>query len=263
MNKYEIVSKVGEGAYGVVLKCRSRVAPFEIVAIKKFKENQSDPLVAKTTMREVALLSVLKSHTNIVLLKDAFRRKGKLYLVFEYMEKNLLEVIESVAKEQQALAAAAAAGGQSSLATTQNSISLGSPCGGLNPVLIKLYIWQLVKAIAFCHAQGIVHRDIKPENLLVSPENGNRLALCDFGFARKLNQQQQQQLHSNDDSDASLMSTSDEPLSPATNSTANGSKDQQEGDMTDYVATRWYRAPELLLGSTSYGTAVDVSLFVH
>lgn len=44
-------------------------------------------------MREVKMLRMLK-HPNIVLLKEAFKRKGRLYLVFEYIEKNLLEVLE-------------------------------------------------------------------------------------------------------------------------------------------------------------------------
>ena len=59
----------------------------------------------------------------------------------------------------------------------------------------------------------IIHRDIKPENILVS-KNGV-VKLCDFGFARTL---------------------------------------AQPGEIyTDYVATRWYRAPELLVGDTKYG----------
>ena len=59
----------------------------------------------------------------------------------------------------------------------------------------------------------IIHRDIKPENILVS-KNGV-VKLCDFGFARTL---------------------------------------AQPGEAyTDYVATRWYRAPELLVGDTKYG----------
>ena len=59
----------------------------------------------------------------------------------------------------------------------------------------------------------IIHRDIKPENILVS-KNGV-VKLCDFGFARTI---------------------------------------AQPGEIyTDYVATRWYRAPELLVGDTKYG----------
>jgi cyclin-dependent kinase-like len=76
-----------------------------LVAIKKFKEGDEDEIAKKTIMREVKMLRMLK-HNNIVLLKEAFKRylnnslllcvyrKGRLYLVFEYIEKNLLEVLE-------------------------------------------------------------------------------------------------------------------------------------------------------------------------
>jgi cyclin-dependent kinase-like len=92
MNKYEVLGVVGEGAYGVVLRCRNKDTS-EIVAIKKFKESEDDEVVRKTTLREVKILRMLK-HENIVELREAFRRKGKLYLVFEYVEKNLLEILE-------------------------------------------------------------------------------------------------------------------------------------------------------------------------
>lgn len=76
-------------------------------------------------------------HENIVQLKEAFRRKGKLYLVFEYVDKNLLEVLED------------------------NAV-------GLDIEKIRTYIYQLCKSIEYCHKQDIIHRDIKPENLLIS-----------------------------------------------------------------------------------------------
>ena len=76
----------------MVLKCRNKENN-EIVAIKKFKEAEEDETVHKITIREVKILRLLK-HENIVQLKEAFKRKGKLYLVFEYVEINLLEVIE-------------------------------------------------------------------------------------------------------------------------------------------------------------------------
>ena len=95
---------------------------------------------------------------------------------------------------------------------------------GLDPETVRRYVWQLVRAISCCHRSDIVHRDIKPENLLVDPESRSNAALklCDFGFARALTRAK----------------TEREPL-------------------TDYVATRWYRAPELLLGSDAYGFEVD------
>ena len=65
-----------------------------------------------------------------------------------------------------------------------------------------------------------MHRDVKPENMLLS-KNGV-LKICDFGFARTL------------------------------------AKSSENAHFTDYVSTRWYRAPELLVGDTAYGKAVDV-----
>jgi len=138
-------------------------------------------------MREVKILRMLR-HQNIVSLLEAFRRKGKLYLVFEYVEKNLLEVLEDKPS-------------------------------GLSPSLVQRYIYQLCMAIDWCHSNNVIHRDIKPENLLIDT-SASVLKLCDFGFARTL---------------------------------ANNAQ-----ELTDYVATRWYRAPELLLGSTNYDSSVDI-----
>lgn len=93
MNKYEILGIVGEGAYGIVYKAknkdsgefgklksilfRSVVINFYcccIVAIKKFKESaDEDPIVKKTTMREVKMLRSLKD-SSIVKLIEAFKR---------------------------------------------------------------------------------------------------------------------------------------------------------------------------------------------
>lgn len=185
MNKFEVLGVVGEGAYGVVLKCRHKETK-EIVAIKKFKDSEENEEVKETTLRELKMLRTLKQE-NIVELKEAFRRRGKLYLVFEYVEKNMLELLEEMPN--------------------------GAP-----PDKVKNYIYQLIKAIHWCHKNDIVHRDIKPENLLIS--HNDILKLCDFGFARNLSE----------------------------GSNAN---------YTEYVATRWYRSPELLLGAP-YGKAVDM-----
>jgi len=89
MNKYEIVGIVGEGAYGIVYKAKNKENG-EFVAIKKFKESiDEDEIVKKTTNREIRMLKTLR-HENIVVFKEYFKRKGKLYLVFEFVEKTLL-----------------------------------------------------------------------------------------------------------------------------------------------------------------------------
>ncbi|KAF7656049.1 hypothetical protein LDENG_00046860 [Lucifuga dentata] len=146
MNKFEVLGIVGEGAYGVVLKCRHKETN-ELVAIKKFKDSEENEEVKETTLRELKMLRTLKQD-NIVELKEAFRRRGKLYLVFEYVERNMLELLEELPN--------------------------GAP-----PDKVRSYIYQLIKAINWCHKNEIVHRDIKPENLLISSEDV--LKLCDFG----------------------------------------------------------------------------------
>ena len=95
-------------------------------------------------------------HENIVQLREAFRRKGRLYLIFEYVDKNLLEIIEMNPTGLQ-------------VKFTQHD-------------KIKSFIYQLCNALDFCHSQNIIHRDIKPENLLISLSGS--LKVCDFGFAR-------------------------------------------------------------------------------
>ncbi|CAD5116341.1 DgyrCDS5242 [Dimorphilus gyrociliatus] len=198
MNKYEVIDVVGEdrfiecsqeflltGAYGVVLKCKHKETS-EYVAIKKFKDSEDNDDVKRTTMRELRMLRDLRQE-NIVVLIEAFRRKGKLYLVFEYVERNMLEMLEEMPN-------------------------------GVPSEKSRSYVYQLCKAIYWCHTHEVIHRDVKPENLLISKDDV--LKLCDFGFARSLSS-------------------------------------KGDAKYTDYVATRWYRSPELLLGA-AYGKSVDV-----
>jgi len=85
---------------------------------------------------------------------------------------------------------------------------------------IQFFLYQILRGLKFIHSAGVIHRDLKPRNLLV---NSNcDLKICDFGLSRAIHYQ------------------------------------QKTGDMTDYVATRWYRAPELLLAAKEYGPSVDM-----
>jgi cyclin-dependent kinase-like len=65
----------------------------QVVAIKKFKESDEDEQVRKTALREVRVLKLLRDD-NVVSLLEVFRRKRKLYLVFEFVERTLLEELE-------------------------------------------------------------------------------------------------------------------------------------------------------------------------
>lgn len=84
--------------------------------------------------------------------------------------------------------------------------------------LIEIYIYQLLRSLAYVHSLGICHRDIKPQNLLINVET-NELKLCDFGSAKI--------------------------LVPGEPNVA-------------YICSRYYRAPELVFGATEYTPAIDV-----
>ena len=61
MEKYEKMSKIGEGSYGLVFKCRNRDTG-QLVAIKKYVETEDDPLIKKIALREIKMLKVSSSH---------------------------------------------------------------------------------------------------------------------------------------------------------------------------------------------------------
>ena len=82
----------------------------------------------------------------------------------------------------------------------------------------QYFVYQLLRGLKYIHSANVLHRDLKPSNLLL---NANcDLKICDFGLAR--------------------------------------TNKEDENFMTEYVVTRWYRAPELLLSCAEYGEAIDV-----
>ncbi|KAL5964849.1 Cyclin-dependent kinase-like 1 [Taenia solium] len=185
-SRYEKLSKIGEGAYGMVFKCLDTQTG-DMVAVKRFNASDDDPLVKKIALREIKMLKRLK-HPNLVNLIEVFRRKRKLHLVFQYIDHSLLHELDSQGSD------------------------------GIDRDKIVRITWQILLGVNFCHQSNCIHRDIKPENILINAQG--EVKLCDFGFARFI-------------ADA--------------------------GDAyTDYVATRWYRSPELLVGDKHYGPPVDI-----
>mmetsp|Transcript_54957 Transcript_54957/g.130475 ORF Transcript_54957/g.130475 Transcript_54957/m.130475 type:complete len:424 (+) Transcript_54957:198-1469(+) len=90
---------------------------------------------------------------------------------------------------------------------------------------VRCLIFQLMNGIRHLHHAGVVHRDLKPANCVVDSQC--RLKVCDLGLSRHV-------------TDAALV------------------PEGEDARFTDYVVTRWYRAPELLLGNKIYSDAIDV-----
>ena len=65
MDKYEKISKIGEGSYGVVFKCRNKETG-QLVAVKKYVETEDDPLIKKIALREIKMLKVSNSRICVV-----------------------------------------------------------------------------------------------------------------------------------------------------------------------------------------------------
>jgi serine/threonine protein kinase len=84
----------------------------------------------------------------------------------------------------------------------------------LSDAHFQSFIYQTLCGLKYIHSADVLHRDLKPGNLLVNADC--ELKICDFGLARGFNQAQKQ------------------------------------GFMTEYVATRWYRAPEIMLSFANY-----------
>jgi glycogen synthase kinase 3 beta len=133
------------------------------------------------------------NHPNVCRLIDSFNEATKdgvyLNLVLEYVPKNLFQISQYLKQKKSV------------------------------PMLyIKLYVYQMLRSLAYIHSLGICHRDIKLQNLLVNPET-HELKLCDFGSAKVL--------------------VTGEPN-------------------VSYICSRYYRAPELIFDAKDYTPAIDV-----
>lgn len=101
----------------------------------------------------------------------------------------------------------------------------------LSDAHFQSFMYQTLCGLKYIHSANVLHRDLKPGNLLVNADC--ELKICDFGLARGYTP------------------------GPASQQ-PRGSNAANQGFMTEYVATRWYRAPEIMLSFANYATAIDV-----
>lgn len=185
---YTATQIIGSGSFGVVYQA-TVAETGEVVAIKKVFQDK------RYKNRELQIMKEI-NHPNVINLRHHFYTNGEkqdeIYLncVMDYVPDTLSRVIRQYYKSKTSM-----------------------------PMLVvKLYSFQMLKALSYIHAVGICHRDIKPHNVLVNPQN-HLLKLCDFGSAKKLIKGEQN---------------------------------------ISYICSRYYRAPELIFGATEYTTQIDV-----
>jgi len=184
METYTKLDKLGQGTYATVFKGKSRLTD-NLVALKEIRLEHEEGAPC-TAIREVSLLKELR-HANIVTLHDIVHTEKSLTLVFEYLEKDLKQYMDD--------------------------------CGAiLSMNNVKLFLFQLLRGLAYCHQRRILHRDLKPQNLLINDRG--ELKLADFGLAR--------------------------------------AKSVPTKTYSNEVVTLWYRPPDVLLGSTEYSTQIDM-----
>jgi len=178
---------IGNGSFGVVYQARL-VDSSDLIAIKKVLQDK------RFKNRELQIMRKL-DHCNIVKLRYFFYTSGDkkdevyLNLVEEFVPETVYRVARHYCKNRQTLPL----------------------------IYIKLYMYQLFRALAYIHSLGVCHRDIKPQNLLLDPDTAV-LKLCDFGSAKIL--------------------VAGEPN-------------------VAYICSRYYRAPELIFGATDYTVNID------
>uniref|UniRef100_A0A8C4EHL2 cyclin-dependent kinase n=1 Tax=Dicentrarchus labrax TaxID=13489 RepID=A0A8C4EHL2_DICLA len=179
-----LVSALQYGTYATVFKGRSKLTE-NLVALKEIRLEHEEGAPC-TAIREVSLLKNLK-HANIVTLHDIIHTERCLTLVFEYLDSDLKQYLDN--------------------------------CGNLMSMHnVKIFMFQLLRGLSYCHKRKILHRDLKPQNLLINDKG--ELKLADFGLAR--------------------------------------AKSVPTKTYSNEVVTLWYRPPDVLLGSTEYSTPIDM-----
>eukprot|EP00045_Choanoeca_perplexa_P007427 m.67001 g.67001 ORF g.67001 m.67001 type:complete len:412 (+) comp14073_c0_seq2:220-1455(+) len=184
IDTYQKLDQLGEGTYATVYRGISRVNG-KIVALKEIRLEHEEGAPC-TAIREVSLLKGLK-HANIVTLHDIIHTKDSLTMVFEYLDKDLKAYLDDC----------------SCYMDLRN---------------VKLFLYQLLRGLAYCHKKKVLHRDLKPQNLLINQKG--ELKLADFGLAR--------------------------------------AKSVPSKTYSNEVVTLWYRPPDVLLGSVDYSGNIDM-----
>ncbi|XP_042601672.1 cyclin-dependent kinase 12-like isoform X2 [Cyprinus carpio] len=165
VDKFDIIGIIGEGTYGQVYKAKDKDTG-ELVALKKVRLDNEKEGFPITAIREIKILRQL-NHRSVVNMKEILtdkqdaldfkKDKGAFYLVFEYMDHDLMGLLES------------------------GLVSFSHEH-------VQSFMRQLMEGLDYCHKKNFLHRDIKCSNILLN--NSGQIKLADFGLARLYNSEE-------------------------------------------------------------------------
>ena len=158
-DKYRVIGFISSGTYGRVYKAHGRHGQPGEFAIKKFKPDKEGEQVAYTgisqsAIREMALCSEL-SHINVIRLIEIILEDKCIYMVFEYAEHDLLQIIHHHTQQ---------------------------PRHPIPSTTVKSIMFQLLNGCLYLHTNWVMHRDLKPANILVT--SAGEVRIGDLGLAR-------------------------------------------------------------------------------
>ncbi|EEB06014.1 CMGC/DYRK/PRP4 protein kinase Prp4 [Schizosaccharomyces japonicus yFS275] len=186
--RYVVQSNLGKGVFSSVVKVLDQKTG-KLFAVKIIRNNET---MYKAGLKEISIFERLKqadenNSQTIVHYERNFMHKHHLCMVFEMLSLNLRDILKKFGRGV-----------------------------GLNIKAVRVYAYQMFKALILLKKCNILHADIKPDNMLVN-EKRNLVKICDLGSA----------------SDAS------------------------ENEITPYLVSRFYRAPEIILG-IPYSFPIDI-----
>ncbi|KAH8671678.1 kinase-like domain-containing protein [Xylariales sp. PMI_506] len=159
MDKYKVIGFISSGTYGRVYKAVGRQGQPGEFAIKKFKPDKEGEQIqytgiSQSAIREMALCSEL-ANTNVIRLVEIILEDKCIFMVFEFAEHDLLQIIHH---------------------HTQN------PRHPIPPATVKSIMFQLLNGCQYLHSNWVLHRDLKPANIMVT--SGGQVKIGDLGLAR-------------------------------------------------------------------------------
>jgi serine/threonine protein kinase len=156
-DRYRIASLLGQGGMGAVYRAWDRRLNVPVALKEMTSQPDLDPQtlaqLRQQFQQEAQILARL-NHPHLVRVGDFFEGRDNAYLVMDFVEgESLAEIIKRE--------------------------------GALAEPRVVAWAGQLLKALAYCHSQGIIHRDVKPQNVIIQPDG--QAVLVDFGLVKLWN----------------------------------------------------------------------------